>query len=116
MLNKKTICTPSSHPDGATATEGSARTRRPSTASQILRCAQDDGVASFSIWACLILLAIANTAASPQLVRILSRGAQRGGDKDVVLTFEGQRLADAQEIFIYEPGLTVSKIEQPTDK
>ena len=44
------------------------------------------------------------------------REGVRPGDKDVVLTFEGQRLADAQEIFIYEPGLTVSKIEQPTDK
>jgi hypothetical protein len=66
--------------------------------------------------AILALATTAANAASPQLVRILPRGAQRGGDKDVVLTFEGQRLADAQEIFIYEPGLTVTKIEPPTDK
>lgn len=54
------------------------------------------------------------SAASPQLVRILPRGAQRGSE--VVLTFEGQRLADAQEVFIYQPGLTVTKVEPSADK
>ena len=53
-------------------------------------------------------------AASPQLVRIVPRGGQTG--TDVALTFEGQRLGDAQEVFVYEPGVTVIKIEQPTDK
>src|SRR3954469_7531189 len=53
-------------------------------------------------------------AASPQLTRILPRGAQRG--TDVELTFDGQRLADAQEVMLYEPGITVTKLEQPADK
>src|SRR3954464_14786816 len=53
-------------------------------------------------------------AASPQLVRILPRGAQRGTEAE--LTFVGQRLEDAKEIFIYQPGVTVTKIEQPTEK
>jgi hypothetical protein len=34
----------------------------------------------------------------------------------VVLDFDGLRLADAQEVLLYEPGLTVTKIEQPADK
>jgi hypothetical protein len=53
-------------------------------------------------------------AASPQLTRIVPRGGQRG--TEVVLNFDGQRLADAQEVLLYEPGLTVTKIEQPTEK
>ena len=53
-------------------------------------------------------------AASPQLTRILPRGAQRG--TDVELAFDGQRLVDAQEVMLYEPGITITKVEQPTDK
>jgi len=59
-------------------------------------------------------LAHAAHAANPQLTRVLPRGAQRG--KEVELAFDGQRLADAQEVLIYEPGITLSKPEQPTDK
>ncbi len=62
----------------------------------------------------LFAFAFTASAASPQLVRILPRGAQRASE--VVLTFEGQRLADAAEVFIYEPGVTFTKIEQPIDK
>jgi hypothetical protein len=59
-------------------------------------------------------LAQAAHAASPQLTRILPRGAQRG--TEVELAFDGLRLADAQEVLIYEPGITLSKPEQPADK
>ena len=58
--------------------------------------------------------ALCAEAASPQLTRVLPRGAQRG--TDVELTFDGQRLADAQEVLVYEPGITVTKVEQPADK
>ena len=67
----------------------------------------------FSVLA-LFAYSITADAASPQLVRILPRGGQRG--TEVVLRFNGQRLADAQEVFVYEPGVTVTKIEQPIDK
>jgi hypothetical protein len=60
------------------------------------------------------LLAQAAHAASPQLTRILPRGGQRG--TEVELSFDGQRLADAQEVLIYEPGITLGKPEQPADK
>ncbi len=67
-----------------------------------------------SITILLAIISFGAWAASPQLVRILPRGGQRG--TEVVLTFDGQRLADAQEVFVYEPGVTVTKIEQPTEK
>jgi hypothetical protein len=60
------------------------------------------------------LISLTAAASSPQLVRILPRGGQRGSE--VVLSFDGQRLNDAQEVFVYEPGVTVTKIEQPIDK
>src|SRR5260221_1132893 len=62
----------------------------------------------------LLTVSLSARAASPQLTRILPRGGQRG--TEVVLSFDGQRLADAQEVFIYEPGVTVTKVEQPADK
>jgi len=64
--------------------------------------------------AALCCAAAGAQAASPQLTRVLPRGAQRG--TEVELTFDGQRLADAQEVLIYEPGITLSKPEQPADK
>lgn len=48
-------------------------------------------------------------AASPQLVNIQPRGAQRGAE--LVLLFNGTNLADAQEVFAYDPGITVKKVE-----
>src|SRR4051812_20372943 len=60
-----------------------------------------------------LLFTLSAQAASPQLTKILPRGAQRG--TTVQLTFEGSRLADAQEVFVYEPGITVTKVEQPSD-
>ena len=47
--------------------------------------------------------------ASPALSIIMPRGVQRG--TETVLSFSGARLADAEEIFFYEPGFVVTKIE-----
>lgn len=46
-------------------------------------------------------------ASSPVLSNIVPRGGQRGTDIEVV--FNGQRLEDAQELMIYEPGIDVSE-------
>jgi hypothetical protein len=51
-------------------------------------------------------------AASPSLGGISPRGIQRGVES--TLTFNGGRLADAQEILFYSPGIEVIKLE-PTD-
>ncbi|MCH7988127.1 MAG: pre-peptidase C-terminal domain-containing protein, partial [Planctomycetes bacterium] len=61
--------------------------------------------------AAVVSLLAAGTAmaASPSLSLILPRGVQRG--TEAVLTFSGARLADAEEILFYQPGVTVSKIE-----
>jgi len=64
------------------------------------------------IWASTIVMLAGSavaSAASPALSIILPRGVQRGTQQ--ILTFSGARLADAQEIFFYEPGFQVTKIE-----
>lgn len=48
-------------------------------------------------------------AASPSLDLILPRGCQRGTEH--ILTFQGKRLKDAQEIFFYDSGFVVTKLE-----
>lgn len=48
-------------------------------------------------------------AASPSLGSITPYGAQRGTEVEV--TFNGARLADAQEILFYSPGITVANLE-----
>lgn len=48
-------------------------------------------------------------ASSPELNVILPRGGQRG--TEVVLNFQGARLADAQEIVSYSPGFKFDKLE-----
>lgn len=48
-------------------------------------------------------------AATPHLDRILPRGVQRGTEAD--LTVQGSRLADAQELVIYSPGVTVMSVQ-----
>src|SRR5262249_33216668 len=53
------------------------------------------------------------SAASPSLGVIQPRGAQRG--TEAILTFSGGRLADAQEILVYYPGITVKKLEVVND-
>lgn len=52
-------------------------------------------------------------AASPSLGAIQPRGAQRG--TEAVLTFTGARLADAQEVLVYYPGIRVTKLEVVND-
>src|SRR3990172_3158678 len=52
-------------------------------------------------------------AASPSLGNIMPRCIQRG--REAVMQFNGGRLADAQEILFYEPGLEVVKIEPNGD-
>jgi hypothetical protein len=56
-----------------------------------------------------LLFGTAVRAASPQLATILPPGIQRGGER--VLTFTGARLADVEEVLLYDTGATVQKIE-----
>src|SRR2546421_12311866 len=51
-------------------------------------------------------------AASPTLNTVMPRGGQRGSE--IELTLAGDRLADAQEILFYQPGLSVKKLAAPT--
>jgi hypothetical protein len=60
----------------------------------------------------LVAAAPAAEAASPQLAYILPPGVQRGHEH--VLTFTGARLADVEEVLLYDSGVTVKKIE-PVD-
>lgn len=62
---------------------------------------------------CWLLAAACVSATSPRLSHILPRGVRRGADH--VLTFHGSRLADAQEIFFYEPGLETVEIKAESD-
>ena len=48
-------------------------------------------------------------AASPVLSNITPRGGQRG--TEAVINFNGARLTDAKEIFVYYPGITVTKLQ-----
>lgn len=65
-------------------------------------------VAAAGLWAQVAV------AASPNLASILPRGAQRGGEIEV--TFNGERLDDAQELLIYEPGIEVAAFTIVNDK
>ena len=61
-------------------------------------------------FAALVLCSIDGLqASSPTLSLITPRGVQRG--VETVMTFSGARLADGEEIFFYEPGFAVKKIE-----
>ena len=55
----------------------------------------------------LAFSAVSTFAASPVLSNNLPRGGQRGTDVEVL--FNGQRLEDAQELMIYEPGIEVAE-------
>jgi hypothetical protein len=59
--------------------------------------------------AATLLSAEAIHASSPSLSIIMPRGVKRGAE--TVMTFSGARLADGEEIFFYEKGFTVKKIE-----
>src|SRR3989441_10678337 len=61
----------------------------------------------------LILISTAH-ATSPHLTSIIPTGAQRGTELEV--TFSGERLQDTEEIFCYEPGIQVLKLNSLTNK
>ena len=63
--------------------------------------------------AIVFLAAMTANAASPVLNAINPRGGQRGAD--VTLTLTGGRLTDAQEVFVYYPGITITKLEVVND-
>ncbi len=54
------------------------------------------------------------SAVAPSFTVVAPAGAQRG--TTVELTLRGDRLADAQEIFFYDAGITVEKITEAADK
>ena len=57
----------------------------------------------------LILTPLAAEAATPELNRVLPRGAQVG--TELTLNLYGNRLHDAEELIFYEPGLEVLSLE-----
>src|SRR4029079_15914266 len=61
-----------------------------------------------SLWS-LCLCGSFSFSASRTVTGIMPRGGQRG--TDVVLTFSGARLADAQEVMCYSPGVQFGKLE-----
>jgi hypothetical protein len=61
----------------------------------------------------MLLCGIAH-AASPALTTVVPRGAQRGAE--VELTLSGDRLNDAQEVLLYQPGLSVKKLVATTQQ
>ena len=70
---------------------------------------------SLTIALCVVVSLLAPqvlSAADPALTVILPRGVQRGTEQ--VIRFTGARLDDAQEIFLYEPGVEVVEIK-PAD-
>jgi len=93
---------------GATSAPGTVRRPCPNTSPK-------RAVPSLALRACVFgLLALsiapgAAIAASPSLGSITPYGAQRGTEVDV--NFNGARLADAQEVYFYDPGITVTKLE-----
>src|SRR5215213_7960184 len=54
----------------------------------------------------LLCAASMTRAATPALEVVVPRGAQKGTEVEV--TFRGGRLADAEEVLLYGPGLTVT--------
>ena len=70
---------------------------------------------AFPGWTVISFLAVsAAQAVSPSFTTIAPVGGQRGAQVEV--TLRGDRLADAQEIFFYRPGITVEKIVEATEK
>ena len=67
-----------------------------------------------AIAAFLLLGAGSARAASPLLNNVLPRGGQRGTDVQVVL--HGERLVNPQEVFLYQPGITVKSLAAVDDK
>lgn len=63
----------------------------------------------------LMILAGSSTsfAVAPSLGGVSPRGVQRGVETEVV--FSGARLADAKELFIYSPGIQVTRLQAVND-
>ncbi len=68
---------------------------------------------SLSLWVWLLCGAGTTLGVSPQLKSILPTGGQRGTELE--LSLAGQRLADAEELLCYEPGLEVLKFDLVTN-
>jgi hypothetical protein len=67
-----------------------------------------------AIFAASLTASSAAYAAVPQLGNILPRGAQRG--TEVELTLSGDRLADAEQLVLYESGLEVTSFQVTGEK
>src|ERR1051325_1805019 len=65
------------------------------------------------LWVCCIVPAGA-FATSPHVESLVPAGGQRG--TEIEATFSGERLQDAREIFCYEPGIQVLKLNLVTNK
>lgn len=63
---------------------------------------------------CIPLGASLALGVAPNFTAIAPTGGQRGTDVEV--TLRGERLADAQEVFFYSPGITLEKIADAKDK
>ncbi|PQO27060.1 PPC domain-containing protein [Blastopirellula marina] len=57
-----------------------------------------------------LLVSVAASAAEPNLQRLDPPGFQRGTEIEVVL--RGDRIADAEEVMFYEPGVTMKSLEK----
>ena len=90
---------------------------RPAASAQAIKSIGTQQGAS-RLWAlALIAVAIASSAAQagiPQLRSMAPQGAERG--TEVEITLAGSDLADAQEILLYYPGVTVTEMEAVDDK
>lgn len=67
-------------------------------------------------WGLLALLGLSAPAqaGTPELGRVIPRGAQRG--QTLTLRLYGRRLRDPQELLLYDPGITVSSLKAVTKK
>lgn len=63
--------------------------------------------AAIAAW--LVLIAAGAQAAAPNFTATTPWGGQRGTEVEV--QFSGERLGDAQQILLYEPGITVTHLE-----
>ncbi len=70
-------------------------------------------IRAFACSVALILGGSLAQAASPSLGSVSPSGAQRGTEE--VVLFGGARMADAQEVLIYYPGISVKKLEVVSD-
>src|SRR5258708_25945190 len=69
---------------------------------------------SLSVLALIALCSGVAWAESPSVTRLSPRGGQRGTEID--LTLSGAQLKDAQELFLYQPGIEVMKLDAVDDK